>query len=142
MVLVSSSLSCLINWYNFITSPFFIDGTPVQGNGHTVFFPLMLTNTVLFFFCSCLQCQCYNGLVLSTESTVALYGTVTPVPEGKQVNTPAAQHSSPAIRVPAHKVTWRNHVTQEIRQHVYMYCSNLVTVRSTYTCSKLVNRFL
>lgn len=29
-------------------------------------------------------CQCYNGLVLSTESTVALYGTVTPVPEGKQ----------------------------------------------------------
>uniref|UniRef100_A0A8D3C5T9 Asparagine--tRNA ligase, cytoplasmic n=1 Tax=Scophthalmus maximus TaxID=52904 RepID=A0A8D3C5T9_SCOMX len=29
-------------------------------------------------------CQCYNGLMLSTESTVALYGTVTPVPEGKQ----------------------------------------------------------
>ncbi|XP_034566029.1 asparagine--tRNA ligase, cytoplasmic isoform X1 [Notolabrus celidotus] len=29
-------------------------------------------------------CQSYNGLVLSTESTVALYGTVTPVPEGKQ----------------------------------------------------------
>ncbi|TRY65186.1 hypothetical protein DNTS_009424 [Danionella cerebrum] len=29
-------------------------------------------------------CQCYNGLMLSTESSVALYGTVKPVPEGKQ----------------------------------------------------------
>eukprot|EP00064_Thunnus_orientalis_P018937 superscaffoldBa00004534_g19046 len=29
-------------------------------------------------------CQCYNGMVLSTESTVGLYGTVTEVPEGKQ----------------------------------------------------------
>ncbi|XP_056105188.1 asparagine--tRNA ligase, cytoplasmic-like isoform X2 [Rhinichthys klamathensis goyatoka] len=29
-------------------------------------------------------CQCYNGLLLSTESTVALYGTVKPVPEGRQ----------------------------------------------------------
>ncbi|XP_069602142.1 asparagine--tRNA ligase, cytoplasmic isoform X2 [Ranitomeya imitator] len=29
-------------------------------------------------------CQCYNGLVLSTESTVAVYGTLDLVPEGKQ----------------------------------------------------------
>lgn len=29
-------------------------------------------------------CQCYNGLVLSTESTVAVYGSLDLVPEGKQ----------------------------------------------------------
>ncbi|XP_041436978.1 asparaginyl-tRNA synthetase 1 L homeolog isoform X1 [Xenopus laevis] len=29
-------------------------------------------------------CQCYNGLVLSTESTVAVYGTLNLVPDGKQ----------------------------------------------------------
>ncbi|XP_073476381.1 asparagine--tRNA ligase, cytoplasmic isoform X1 [Aquarana catesbeiana] len=29
-------------------------------------------------------CQCYNGLVLSTESTIAVYGTLNLVPEGKQ----------------------------------------------------------
>ncbi|KAM8960204.1 asparagine--tRNA ligase, cytoplasmic [Pelodytes ibericus] len=29
-------------------------------------------------------CQCYNGLILSTESTVAVYGTLNLVPEGKQ----------------------------------------------------------
>ncbi|XP_061224842.1 asparagine--tRNA ligase, cytoplasmic-like [Neopsephotus bourkii] len=29
-------------------------------------------------------CQCYNGLVLSTESSVAVYGTLTLVPKGKQ----------------------------------------------------------
>ncbi|XP_073537055.1 asparagine--tRNA ligase, cytoplasmic [Phyllobates terribilis] len=29
-------------------------------------------------------CQCYNGLVLTTESTVAVYGTLDLVPEGKQ----------------------------------------------------------
>uniref|UniRef100_A0A4W4EUT4 Aminoacyl-tRNA synthetase class II (D/K/N) domain-containing protein n=1 Tax=Electrophorus electricus TaxID=8005 RepID=A0A4W4EUT4_ELEEL len=31
-------------------------------------------------------CQCYNGLVLSTESAVALYGTIRPVPNGKQIS--------------------------------------------------------
>ncbi|NWQ98048.1 SYNC protein, partial [Burhinus bistriatus] len=29
-------------------------------------------------------CQCYNGLILSTESSVAVYGTLNLVPEGKQ----------------------------------------------------------
>uniref|UniRef100_A0A8C8DWC1 Asparaginyl-tRNA synthetase 1 n=1 Tax=Oryzias sinensis TaxID=183150 RepID=A0A8C8DWC1_9TELE len=29
-------------------------------------------------------CQCYNGLMLSTESSVVLYGTINAVPEGKQ----------------------------------------------------------
>ncbi|KAJ7420093.1 hypothetical protein BTVI_22754 [Pitangus sulphuratus] len=29
-------------------------------------------------------CQCYNGLVLSTESSVAVYGTLNLLPEGKQ----------------------------------------------------------
>ncbi|XP_063997835.1 asparagine--tRNA ligase, cytoplasmic isoform X2 [Pogoniulus pusillus] len=29
-------------------------------------------------------CQCYNGLLLSTESSVAVYGTLNLVPEGKQ----------------------------------------------------------
>ncbi|XP_040193462.1 asparagine--tRNA ligase, cytoplasmic [Rana temporaria] len=29
-------------------------------------------------------CQCYNGLVLSTESTIAVYGTLNLVPDGKQ----------------------------------------------------------
>ncbi|KAH0627847.1 hypothetical protein JD844_008354 [Phrynosoma platyrhinos] len=29
-------------------------------------------------------CQCYNGVILSTESTVAIYGTLNLVPEGKQ----------------------------------------------------------
>ncbi|XP_072848992.2 asparagine--tRNA ligase, cytoplasmic isoform X2 [Pogona vitticeps] len=29
-------------------------------------------------------CQCYNGVLLSTESTVAVYGTLNLVPEGKQ----------------------------------------------------------
>ncbi|XP_058026473.1 asparagine--tRNA ligase, cytoplasmic [Ahaetulla prasina] len=29
-------------------------------------------------------CQCYNGVVLSTESSIAVYGTLSLVPEGKQ----------------------------------------------------------
>ncbi|KAF7244000.1 Asparagine--tRNA ligase, cytoplasmic [Varanus komodoensis] len=29
-------------------------------------------------------CQCYNSMILSTESTVAVYGTLSLVPEGKQ----------------------------------------------------------
>ncbi|NWW44811.1 SYNC protein, partial [Pedionomus torquatus] len=29
-------------------------------------------------------CQCYNGLILSTESSVAVYGTLNLLPEGKQ----------------------------------------------------------
>ncbi|XP_077202997.1 asparagine--tRNA ligase, cytoplasmic isoform X2 [Paroedura picta] len=29
-------------------------------------------------------CQCYNGVLLSTESTIAVYGTLSLVPQGKQ----------------------------------------------------------
>lgn len=32
-----------------------------------------------------LQCQCYNGLVLSTESSVVVYGMLNLLPQGKQV---------------------------------------------------------
>ncbi|XP_006837632.1 PREDICTED: asparagine--tRNA ligase, cytoplasmic-like [Chrysochloris asiatica] len=33
-------------------------------------------------------CQCYNGMVLSTESSVAVYGMLTLTPKGKQVTPP------------------------------------------------------
>nr|XP_033789704.1 asparagine--tRNA ligase, cytoplasmic [Geotrypetes seraphini] len=31
-------------------------------------------------------CQCYDGVILSTESSIAVYGTLTLVPEGKQAS--------------------------------------------------------
>ena len=68
---------------------------------------LFCHNTIVVFVvywcyiivCVCVcrsQCQCYNAVVLSTESTVALYGTVTPVPEGKQVSISPAS----GVRLP------------------------------------------
>lgn len=90
MELVSSSASCLINWYH--SSPC----ASCASTSNVFFFFLRVPNIDLFCFCP--QCQCYNGLVLSTESTVALYGIITPVPEGKQVNTPASHQPEAAVQ--------------------------------------------
>lgn len=36
--------------------------------------------------CLLIQCQTYNTLVLSTESTICVYGTLMKLPEGKTVS--------------------------------------------------------
>lgn len=46
-----------------------------------------------------LQCQCYNGLVLSTESSVVVYGTLNLLPQGKQVQELLSFSSSLTVSV-------------------------------------------
>uniref|UniRef100_A0A4W4EGI5 Asparagine--tRNA ligase, cytoplasmic n=1 Tax=Electrophorus electricus TaxID=8005 RepID=A0A4W4EGI5_ELEEL len=78
-------------------------------------------------------CQCYNGLVLSTESTVALYGTIKTVPKGKQAPGGHELHSGGADNL----VNEESDVDVQLNNRHMMIrgenVSKILRVRSTLT---------